>query len=361
MIEHPTLRQDVQVLVGMDDTPLLFDPVTGHYHRLNRLSAAAIALMDGRRSPDDIAAEVDSAGRGGTRARGLVEDFIEDLRSKELLVGCHPVPERRRTRLEWILPRFMVWRGFADVLAPLSRALARVPGSALAVGVGGPASIGYIVAILEFLTRLGQPVVVAPAVLAVAAVVQLVSVFCHETCHAIVAGRYGVPVRGLGVALVFWAVPVAYVDRTDAYRLRGRSGRVAISLAGMVSDGWWALAAVIVAATTHGFPQEVASLVIPFQLIMLVANLNPFTPSDGVAALEAATGLIDVRGRSLKVLKATVTRAPLPPYLRSVSPLARRWYLLYGALVLVMGCSLVGMLCYRIVVGTLAVAAQVGR
>ena len=38
-----------------------------------------------------------------------------------------------------------------------------------------------------------------------------------------------------------------------------------------------------------------------FQLTMLVTNLNPLTQSDGVATVEALTGSVNLRGRSMLV------------------------------------------------------------
>ena len=65
-----------------------------------------------------------------------------------------------------------------------------------------------------------------------------------------------------------------------------------------------------------------------FQLTMLVTNLNPLTQSDGVAAVEAATGSVNLRGRSMFVLRRVLTRQPLPPALAVMRP-AVRWGLLH--------------------------------
>ena len=65
----------------------------------------------------------------------------------------------------------------------------------------------------------------------------LLQILIHETLHAVVAQYLRRPVRGLGVALLFYFMPLAYVDRTDAYRHRGRPGRVMLAVAGPLSDG----------------------------------------------------------------------------------------------------------------------------
>jgi putative peptide zinc metalloprotease protein len=139
--------------------------------------------------------------------------------------------------------------------------------------------------------------------------------------------------------MLFLVMPVAFVDRTDAYRIRGRGGRLAIALAGMVSDGWWCAVVAIVAHTSTGDVHQVAQTLLVIQLIGLLVNLNPLLPSDGYSAVETATRLVDVRGRSLALVRSTVLRRPLPPYLRDLTTRARAGYTTYG----VLACLYVGL------------------
>jgi putative peptide zinc metalloprotease protein len=163
-----------------------------------------------------------------------------------------------------------------------------------------------------------------------------------------------VPVRAAGVALLFWLVPVAYVDRTDAYQIRGRGGRVALAVAGPLLDGAvmgvTAVAAVVwpTAATAH---------LLVFQVFTLILNVNPLLPSDGYVAIEAATGLVDPRGRAYALLRCRLRRRPLPAHVAAMSPAARRAHLVYGVLcalyVLVIG--------WAVASGVLALVRHVGN
>ena len=140
---------------------------------------------------------------------------------------------------------------------------------------------------------------------------------------------------------MFWVIPIAYVDRTDSYRVRSRLGLTMLALAGIFSDGVVCGLEAGVAWASTGMVRQVALTLCAFQLTMLVTNLNPLTQSDGVAAAEAATGSVNLRGRSMLVLRCVVTRRPLPPALAGMR-LAVRWgYFAYGLL-----CALLGLLAF---------------
>jgi putative peptide zinc metalloprotease protein len=170
----------------------------------------------------------------------------------------------------------------------------------------------------------------------------LVQVLIHESSHAVVAQVLKVPVRGLGVALLFFFMPLAYVDRTDAYRLRHRRGRALLALAGPLADGWVMGATGIVASVAHGTVASLAAALLVVQGLSLATNVNPLLPSDGYSAIEAATGLVDPRGRALALVRHAVRRQPLPSYLAHQSPAARRAYLTYGGACL----AYIGVLAY---------------
>ena len=87
--------------------------------------------------------------------------------------------------------------------------------------------------------------------------------------------------------------------------------------------------------------RQVALTLCAFQLTMLVTNLNPLTQSDGVAAVEAATGSVNLRGRSMFVLRCILTRQPLPPGLAVMRPAVRWGYFIYG-----LACSLLGLVAF---------------
>ena len=162
------------------------------------------------------------------------------------------------------------------------------------------------------------------------------------------------PIRGAGFALLFWLMPVAYVDRTDAYRIRPRPARVALALAGPLCDGVFMGITAVLATAGGGYIAAVAAHLLAFQMLALLINANPLLPSDCYVAVEAAFGLVDPRGRALAVVSHTVRRRPLPPHLADL-PSRTRWILLgYGL-------ACIGYLVLLVLALTSAVATLVAR
>ena len=362
----PRLRRGVSLIVGMDNQPMLFDSDSGKYHRLGAAAAFIVNQFDGVRSLptiiEELPQDIDEAGAK------RITSLVDNLRDKSLLVGSEPAaavpaaPARtRRTRGRhtaqprqarhlkverprrsggWWLPRIIIARKYHRIVAPIVTLLQRLPARALSWVFLALAVCGYTAGAMVLSSLAGGP---RPGVLVVitAVVIQLVSILLHESWHAIVAGYLGTPIRGLGVALMFWAIPIAYVDRTDSYRVRSRRGLTMLALAGIFSDGVVCGLEAAIAWASTGTVRQVALTLCAFQLTMLVTNLNPFTQSDGVAAVEAATGSVNLRGRSMFVLRRVLTRQPLPPALAVMRPAVRWGYFIYGLL-----CSLLGLLVF---------------
>ncbi|CAM3146521.1 PqqD family protein [Actinomyces slackii] len=363
----PRLRPGVTLIVGMDNQAMLFDSASGSYHRLGAAAAFIVNQFDGLRSLstiiDQLPQDIDDAGV--QRITGMVEA----LRSKRLLVG--PGPERavgpppspakvrraRRVRGRhvayprmgrhlqvssprwsggWMLPRLMVMRSFNRVVAPLAALLHRLPARALSWVFLAASVAGFVAGAVALINLAGGP---PPGmhVFVIAVAIQLVSIVAHESWHAIVAAWLGTPVRGLGVAFMFWVLPIAYVDRTDSYRVRSRLGRAMLALAGICSDGVICGIEAAVAASSTGTVRHVALTLCAFQLTMLITNLSPLTQSDGVAAAEALTGTVNLRGRSMLILGSVLRREPLPAGLASLRPAVRWGYFAYG-----LACTLLG-------------------
>ena len=153
-------------------------------------------------------------------------------------------------------------------------------------------------------------------------------------------------------------MPIAYVDRTDSYRVRSRLGLAMLAIAGMCSDGVVCGIEAAVAASSAGQARQVALTLCAFQLTMLFTNSNPLTQSDGVAAIEALTGSVNLRGRSMLVLRCVLRRVPLPPALAVMRRSARWGYFLYGLLssllgitIMVMSLTWMGVLLFNLVRG----------
>ncbi|UNS97086.1 PqqD family peptide modification chaperone [Streptomyces tubbatahanensis] len=353
-LTRPKLREGLEVIRGMDDHPLLYDADSGIYHRLSRSAAGLVQRLDGSRSLEDIATLMTQRGtKTPEAARTELDRFVQNLYDSGLLDGS-PTPQRahhagRRGKRSQMMPRFVVSRTMMPrLLEPVAAVLRKVSGSALAGVhlVGGV--VGTLVAVWALFAGPSADPRLAHWTTLIAFVLFLIQIVLHETAHAMVAQILKVPVRGFGFALLFYFMPLAYVDRTDAYRLRERGSRVVLALAGPVNDGWVAGITALVAVTANGTVATVAATMLVFQVFSVITNLNPLLPSDGYAALEAGMGTVDARGRAFGLLKHVLLRRPLPSHLAAMTPAARRLHLAYGAL-----CTLyVLVLAYAAVRGT---------
>lgn len=340
----PKLRNELELIHGMDDVPMIFDPVTGRYHRVSRSAEAVLQHLDGSRTTDDLVELL--SGGAQTRSdvlRRELDPFLADLGRNGLLVGSDlpdKVRQTGRARSSMLMPRIVLTRSLPVLLEPIARGLRRTPLRPLAALAALVATAGYLLGGYALLASVSAgPRIVGTAFL-LAVVLQLLFVAVHELAHAVVAQVLKVPVRGLGVALLFYFMPVAYVDRTDAYRLRGRGGRVALALAGITSDGWLCGITATFAIGGTGLVQHTAVILLGLQMIGLAVNVNPLLPSDGYSAIEAATGLIDARGRAFALLRSGVTRKQLPRHLAVLPLRARLSYIAYGAVCVVYTCVL---------------------
>ncbi|WP_309057749.1 PqqD family peptide modification chaperone [Streptomyces sp.] len=332
----PKLREDLEIIRGMDDHPLVFDPQGGTYHRLTRSAAALLRQFDGTRSLDELSALM--AERRGVPAegvRGELDTFVGELTRSGLLVGTEPeqAPKKRaggRFGTSMLMPRFVVTRSLPTVLEPVARLLRLIP-ARLSVGVfAGGGVLGILLGLYAVITAAPPARDLLGTGTLVAIGLMLFQILVHESAHAMVCQVLKVPVRGLGVALLFYFMPLAYVDRTDAYRVRSRGGRVLLALAGPLSDGWFTGAAALLVLTTDGPVAQVAGALLIFQMLNLVTNVNPMLPSDGYAAIEAGFGLVDARGRAFALLKHRLLGRPLPGFLERMPARSRRLHVTYG-------------------------------
>ncbi|MEU5399946.1 PqqD family peptide modification chaperone [Streptomyces sp. NPDC005963] len=340
----PKLRDELEVIRGMDDIPLIFDPVTGNYHRITRAGEVVLTYLDGTRTREDLVALLSRADEARAEALSRqIDTFLAALDKSGLLEGSAPPDKPQdtgRVRTSMLMPRIVLTRSLPRLLEPVAVVLRAVPAKLLVLITSLLALVGYSFGFHTLFTAMPPAKDIAGPAFLIATGVMLLCVFLHETAHALVAQILGTPVRGLGVALLFYFMPVAYVDRTDAYRFRGRAGRVVLAMAGILSDGVFCGLSGVVALNSDGLLRDTAALLLGMQLLMLIVNLNPLMPSDGYTAIEAATGLTNARGRAFSLLRHAVRRQELPAHLAHLSTAARRGHMTYGVFSVVYVCLL---------------------
>jgi putative peptide zinc metalloprotease protein len=346
----------VTVIDGADGHPLLFNAATGTYVRLSPTGARMVQLLDGTRTGSGLL-EAASRSRGpdGTRDRApALLSFLNDLRAAGALSEPpEPLTGRRRllARLNRFTPRVRFRaRLLIRLLMPPARVVGRFPRTATAVGLSAAAA--SVVAVILAITLPTPTAIAGPPWLLIIGVL-LVQATVHEMAHAIVCASMGVLVREVGVKLFFFLIPLAYVDRTDAYRVRSRVGRSALALAGPVIDLTAAGLCSLLILLTPTHASELGWL-LGFQLFVLLNNLNPLLPiTDGHHALEAALGELNLRDRSFAYLRHLLFRTPLSAAHQRVTSARRRMYLAYGiisAVYLVLVLGLIGMTYYNLIV-----------
>ncbi|MBT2445592.1 PqqD family peptide modification chaperone [Streptomyces sp. ISL-43] len=342
--EPLALKGTVELLEGIDGRPLLFDSSSGRYVAVSKAGTVVLSLLDDAPTADDVIRRVIASSSGDPqRIEAAVTRFFHELRQAGVLTMAPQDESRRQRLMSWSLrermPRLPLTRSVHVLLDPVARLLRVFPSSAvvaswLVLVAAALSTAGYAVA------AEGLPSYTSWSWLAIPLLMLQIAV--HELGHALVCQYLRVPVREAGITLMLYVMPVAYVDRTDAYRVRSRAPRVLIALAGPMSDAVWAGVAGLLLLTADGPVHDVAGALLQLQLLLMLVNLNPLLPSDGYHALESTMGSVNVRGRSFAYLAHLVTRTPLPSNLAATGRAKRFGYLAFGTLCLAYGVVLVG-------------------
>ncbi|MFI6071211.1 hypothetical protein ACIA5C_06410 [Actinoplanes sp. NPDC051343] len=335
-LEEPVeLAPLVSLVEGADGHPLLFNAANGVYVRLSRTGAHVVPLLDGSRTGTALLAAA-SRSRGPDGVRDRSPDllcFLNDLQSAGVL-SAPPEPYRgikllvshlMRLSPEFRIPARLLNRllepparivtRFSRTVATLAVLLAAAAVTAIARALTAPDPFGFG----------GPPWLVIGAAFLVQAAV-------HESAHALVCQALGVPVREAGIKLAMMLVPLTFVDRTDAYRVRSRAARAALALAGPVVD---VTAAGLTSLLIVTDPARFGDLhwLLGLQLLLACNNLNPLLPvTDGHHALEAALGEINLRHRAFTYLGHLLFRIPLSSAHRTFSASRRGMYVAYGVI-----------------------------
>lgn len=338
--ESPAIRPDIEIVEGINHELVAFDPTTGHYTRLSASGAAILRALDGTVTGREFAAQVARRSRPDRPVEQTVLAFLDELRAAGLLT-VPPAAGQQQAAVRFArrshMPRRALPLGHATrLIDPVAQVLRRAPWLF---------AVLWAVAALLTLREAGSVLSIPRAadllsvsglawgwgVLAGAVTVQTA---LHELGHAVVCRYYGVPVREIGVGLLFYVIPAAYVDRTDSYRLPSRRARVLICLAGPMLDVVW-LGCYAYGATHAGGPARQAfGVLLWVQTAMLMANLNPLLPTDGYQALEAGFGAVNLRSRAFTALRCLLLRRPRPSWLAARSRAQQVRYHVFGVICL---------------------------
>lgn len=302
----PKLRPDVELVSGFDDVLLLYVKSEGRYVKLGAAAAELIPYLDGKKTVQTIALNlVAERGVDIEVIQVALQRLITEFAQIGLLDGVpRKADESFRSRFSRTpTKRFPIFdaQATARLIRPVTFLVDRLRLSALfflitfSMTILAGAALGILVS--------KHIAITSPEIPFISLSICLLATIFHELSHAIVCHLSGYPVRSLGFALWYYFIPVAYVDRTDTYRVRSRAIRVAISLAGPASDMFWCAAGslcLLSGIVDYLSPAgQVIGGCIFFLLVGLIGNFNPLLPSDGQQAVEAAIGVVNLRNRAV--------------------------------------------------------------
>ena len=354
----PRFRPDLvvrRIVESGDVGYTVYDPVRGQILRLDALTHDVCKLLDGRRTPDEVLADLSVRYPQYEFSREYLEDSLEWLRKTGFLEDAFHrnvmMQERAREARRKLISKesfknvLFIQLGTIDptrmlnAIYPFARVLftrAWVIGTLLASIVAGwimwdrrDQLVGNLATIfsLEGESWLG---------LLLLYVILFLIVVAHEFGHGLCVKHYGGQPRKMGFLLMYF-MPGMYCDTSDIYFFEKRWPRVAVALAGGYMELMaCALGAFIWALTPPDLLiHDIAYRVMLFSgLTGLILNYNPLIKLDGYFVLMSWLDLPELRERSFAWLRAQaaslLTKKPYDG--ERVTRRERRIFLIYGLL-----------------------------
>jgi putative peptide zinc metalloprotease protein len=317
----PQLREDLSILKGQPDALtglpswLIYDALRHRYIQIDHLTFEVVSLWQSNETVEQLAGAA-SAKLGENLDASEVTNLIGFLDSNLLL--------RDTARQNWRTMSATAGRGRGSIsskllhnylffkiplFAPqtflqntqhLVEPLYR-PGLQAFIGLIG--LIGLYLVAREWDAFIGEAARLASfnGAMSIAVTLFVVKAF-HELGHAYTALRYRCKVPSMGLAFMMMA-PLLYTDVTDAWRLTDRRQRLAIDMAGVVTEiGIACLATFLWVFLPDGQPRHLAFLIATTSWIMsLAVNLNPFMKFDGYYITADYLGVGNLQSRSFEL------------------------------------------------------------
>lgn len=323
---RPRLRPDVRMTRQHFRGALWYlaeDAAHNRFHRLPPAAHAAVALMDGTRTVEEIWNHLADLGEERPGQAELIELLVQldaaDLLATDARPDFAQLSQRARKQnrqklvRRWISPLYLRIPlvdpdRFLNALLPLARPLWSVWGLALWLAVVG---WGVVHAALDWsaLTRdITDRVLAGDNLLILFLTFPLVKVL-HELGHGIFAKLGGGEVHEAGVmTLVF--LPVPYVDVTSATVLDSRWHRALVGAAGMMVEVFLAsLAMMVWSAVEPGILRAAMfNVMVIAGVSTLVFNGNPLLRFDAYYILSDLIEIPNLATRSARFYGYLVTR-----------------------------------------------------
>ncbi|AVR01066.1 hypothetical protein OBCHQ24_04740 [Oceanobacillus iheyensis] len=312
------LNEHVELIRGANNEPMLYHQLNKKYIRISTFSLEVLKLMDGTNTAKDIANILQSEYDIDRDIFENIHDFLTTLRKSGVL-NLEPLHEKGIKKVVNKISKKPM------LSFPLVKSLDLINNRLLAIYrllprkfrsyfwyllISGAITAYILFFIFGFSTDFSKVnwLLLIPIVIS--------NLIIHELAHSVVTKGYGISIREAGVALLYYFLPVAYVDRTDTYRLKSKKSRIHIAIAGPYSDfvigGMWALTATVI---PYDGVSQFAQIVALVQLLFVFNNLNLLLPTDGYHAVEALVGELSLRRRALYYLFSVITFRSAPNYI----------------------------------------------
>ncbi len=358
---RPRLRPDVKLVrreVHGEINYVAKEPDEGKYYQFREREGALMQLMDGRRTPGDIADEAERI-LGQRWSPGNIADFAQMLKRMGLV---ERTPAEQRLMLMERLRR-----------ERKNRSQRKTKGSALRItySIGDPDRLlawmvdrmrwawtrPFVLVSLALFAVYTVILVVAwepfweatkdlymlkgfgPWDFFLLYVMMIVVAIIHEFGHGLTTKAFGGDVPEMGGMLIYFQ-PALFCNTSDAWLFRKRSHRIWVTLGGpWIGLLVAALAAIAWVATEPGtFINKVAFFAfLAGGALSVLTNFNPLIPLDGYYALADYFELPNMRERAFEywgwLAKRTILGIAVAE--PAVTPRERRIFLIYGGLAIV--------------------------
>jgi len=346
--ERPALRKDLGILrqVQLGEVNwIVKNPGTMKYHQFKNRHWQIIRLFDGRRTREQIRAELSRRSGGKEIPIETVLEYEEFLRGMDLIEQS--VAERslglldkfksfRHQKAEEKSEGFNIFFIMFHVIDPdrfLNRTVKYVrwiwtPPVAITTVIATFWTLSVFMrdfntifsATMDLYHFFGKPLL---------QIVQFFTILCvvatiHEFAHAYATKVYGGECHDIGFAL-FYFTPAFYCDTSDTFMFKNRWHRFWVTIAGMYSE--LMICSIATAVWVYSYPDTILheaayKTMLYTGLSAVLFNINPLIRVDGYYALSSLLQIPDLRETAWKTIGAwiqkNILRLPvaLPPATR---------------------------------------------
>lgn len=334
---HETrLADGVELIYGINDQPMLYNPIIGNYVRISSLGIKVVEWLNSSFTIEEIIEQLATDyQKPREEVRPVVNQFLAQLRQARML-NVEPIPQDMVGRSIGYLRGHPVFRiPFLSSTEAITYPFSKLLGMLSTRGIFITGACIFLLAtcmIALFFSSNRVPMTYEPLSWVVIISATVLHLFLHELTHATILQRFGINIRQAGIGLLYYILPIAYVDTTDAYRLRSKYERAAVALGGPVFDIMGAAISAIICLWGNMWWANQFQIVCNIQFAIFLLNLNPLLPSDGFHTIEALMGELNMRRRALHYFLCKVTFRPLPNYLVYLPKEKKIQYSLYTVL-----------------------------